>query len=762
MPVPSDADSRLLNALASLNEIGAAINRIGLADERESVGADPARHRPGATGMRSTLQLIADSAIKVLPGASAVIFVYDQAHGAFDATSRVSAGEPVPTDPSDEPRPDGMGHRAIGQRRRVLSYDEQDLDVHPIKVDAGARAVACYPLIVADQLLGVLYVYLREARKFGQLELLMLENFVNQAGLTIYQVRRLADIRRDLARKEDELVRLRRAGLLISSRLELEETLETILQMALEVTGAQFGIFRLVGGGGQHLVTHAVAGDQLARPQVEALPLDASSIMGWVAKNRQPIAIPDLREVPRNLVYYPLDADLEMRSEVAVPLIGAGNRLEGVLNLESPVVGALGEEDRLLLQSLATQAVIAIQEIRLLDALKEMAELLLTRSLEGVLVRLAELAHDLLNTTACRLYLLQAGELREAAVSGHEAGGCAAPDMRSAAVRAIARMRSDVHSSEAATTGDHETGWILTVPLRTRDDDRAVGVLVVYSEADAQGGYAPSEWDEKVLKVLADYATLAVHNSARLEALRVAQEQHAVAETFAAVGDLAANLLHKLNNKVGTIPVRVQGIQDKCQPYVAADQYLAANLIEIERSATEAMESVRDNLSHLHPIRLGPVEVATCVGDAIRTTNLPDGICVQTRELDQLPAVVAGQRSLTLVFVNLLENAANAMQGAGLVTIGGSNQGEWVQVAVRDDGPGISPMLHDKVFEFSHSNGGDRDKDSQGKKGAINLGFGLWWVKTMMVRLGGSVSIESDGLSGTTFWLNLPRAGEGS
>ena len=46
-------------------------------------------------------------------------------------------------------------------------------------------------------------------------------------------------------------------------------------------------------------------------------------------------------------------------------------------------------------------------------------------------------------------------------------------------------------------------------------------------------------------------------------ALRAAQEQRAAAETFAAVGDIAANLLHQLNNKVGTIPVRVEGIQDK-------------------------------------------------------------------------------------------------------------------------------------------------------------------------------------------------------
>ncbi|NLS77292.1 MAG: HAMP domain-containing histidine kinase, partial [Chloroflexi bacterium] len=40
-------------------------------------------------------------------------------------------------------------------------------------------------------------------------------------------------------------------------------------------------------------------------------------------------------------------------------------------------------------------------------------------------------------------------------------------------------------------------------------------------------------------------------------------------------------------------------------------------------------------------------------------------------------------------------------------------------------------------------------------------GFGLWWVKTWMVRMGGSVAVESDGAHGTTFRLRLPVAEEG-
>jgi signal transduction histidine kinase len=290
------------------------------------------------------------------------------------------------------------------------------------------------------------------------------------------------------------------------------------------------------------------------------------------------------------------------------------------------------------------------------------------------------------------------------------------------------------------------------VPLLSSGDYEAIGAFSVYGTGSEAGHFAESEWDKKVLTCLAHYAALAVHNAARREALRSAQEQRAVAETFAAVGDIAANLLHHLNNKVGTIPVRIQGIEDKCQAALSADAYLTTNLAEIERSACEAMEAVRDNLFHLRPIHLAPVDVAACVDAAMKAAKPSAEVNVQVKGLRNLPAVVAGQRSLTLVFVNLLENAADAMSGKGIVAIRGETRNGWVEITVSDSGPGIAPELHDRIFEFNFS--------GRGTERAGKLGFGLWWVKTLMVRLGGSVAVESDGSQGTTFRLRLPRAEE--
>jgi len=758
---PADPGPWLVETLRDLGQIAAAINRIG-PDDR--------------TGMQQVLDRIAQSAARAVPGAWAAIWAYDPHAQAFDLLASSPAYQHLHRMPAEASWLCDLGRRALAARCRILSYDEPgpdapgghassdvDRSLAPCgRQDAPAHAgtAGCFPLLVAEQETGTFCVVLESDRPFGSLELLALETLANQAATAMYQPQRLASVQHNLARKEEELNRLRRAGLLISSRLGLEETLQAILQMALEVTGAHYGIFRLLDKSGQNLITRAIAGESLGRPMVEALPVSTTSIMGWVAQHRQPVCIRDLYAEPWNRIYYPLDAALKMRSELAVPLIGASGRLEGVLNLESPAVGAFGEEDSHLLQSLATQAVIAIQEVRLLDALQEVAQRLLVQPRQEVLGHLVVLACDLLNAAASAIWTLEGDELvLQASSSGYERGE-RVPLHGSLTGQAVLCngpvVADDVRTDPRFHRRDlaQAQGWAraLVVPVLASSDREGnpVGAFSVYSTGAEPGRFAESEWDEKVLTCLAHYAALAVHNAARQEALRAAQEQRAVAETFAAIGDIAANVLHHLNNKVGTIPVRIQGIQDKSRPALLADGYLATNLSEIERSALEAMEAVRENLSHLRPIHLAPVDVAACVSAAIQDVSLLADVRVEMYDLDGLPAVAAAQRSLTLVFANLLENAIEALKGHGVMTIRGTSQEGWIEIAVSDNGPGIAPELQDRIFEFEPARG------AAARPG--KLGFGLWWVKTLMARLGGAVAVESDGRHGTTFRLRLPRA----
>ncbi|HAX68857.1 MAG TPA: hypothetical protein DCY14_04565, partial [Anaerolineae bacterium] len=149
------------------------------------------------------------------------------------------------------------------------------------------------------------------------------------------------------------------------------------------------------------------------------------------------------------------------------------------------------------------------------------------------------------------------------------------------------------------------------------------------------------------------------------------------------------------------------------------------------------------------PIRWEATKTEPCVMDAIRVVQTPPGTQILSEGRNILPMVSASGQSLVFVFRNLLENAVDAMEENGKIKITGMQNAEWVDISVSDTGRGIPAELHEQIFELAHSS-----RTHPGK-----MGFGLWWVKTLMTRLGGSVTVESDGTHGTTFHLRLPIAG---
>ena len=185
------SDANLVATLTMLTEIGDSINRLGM-----------------GRNLSETLSLIVQGAVRAVAAGtnprdlsaqdantgSAVIWTYDQAQGEFDPDSRVSAGEPAGASVDDYPRSNGIGRQAIRQRRRLLSYEAGVPEIHPVKQEAGARVIVCYPLIVSDEIVGVLYVYRCDERGFSEVELLILDNFVQLAGMAIFHGRQVGGL----------------------------------------------------------------------------------------------------------------------------------------------------------------------------------------------------------------------------------------------------------------------------------------------------------------------------------------------------------------------------------------------------------------------------------------------------------------------------------------------------------------------------------------------------------------------------------------
>lgn len=736
-------ETGLVNTLAALSQIGARITRLGMGHD-----------------LPATLRLIVENAVDVIADParpdsrpSAVIWIYDEARQAFEPGSRVAAGEPEGASTDDYPRPAGLGQRAILHRRRLLSYEESGQTIHPAKQAAGARAMACYPLLVTEEVVGVLYVYRCDEYPFSSIELLLLDNFVNLAAMAIYHGRQVGGMARVLTQKVRELEQLGRAARLISSRSNLDETLREILSIGLDLVAAQYGSLELYDKKNRRLEIKALAGRSQSAAGAPPLPVNEDSVVGRVASRRQSLLIPDLLNPAWQAIYQPLPADREMRSEVAVPLIGAGGGLEGVLNIESPLPDAFTADDQRVLEALAVQAAAAIQEIRLLDVLQEIIEALLGLDVDDLLKLIIDRACDLINVPVGSIWLLSGADslvLRQSSGSNRRSSQLSlAHSLTGQAVR----LRQPLAIDDVRTHPDFldkqlavEQGWVsaiivpLVVPGRA---GRALGGFSLYSDHLRDF----SDRDKKLLTCLANHAAVAIQTAEQLAQLQQAQERQAVAETFAAIGDTAANLLHQLNNKVGVISVRVQGVEDKCADIVAASPYLAHNLQEIEQAARQAMTIVRDSFNLLRPAGRQSIDLGRCLDRALDRAAFPAGIKVFKTGLDGLPRVMASELQLEMVFYNLLDNAATALAGQGQVRISGEQRDQGVAVTVADSGPGIPPEQQAGLFDFA---------PAPAVEPARQLGFGLWWVKTFVDRFGGRLFLESEPGRGSAFTVWLP------
>lgn len=479
-----------------------------------------------------------------------------------------------------------------------------------------------------------------------------------------------------------------------------------------------------------------------------------------MARHRKPVRIDDLREPPWSAVYRPLHSKGRMLSELATPLLGAGGALEGVINLESPRINAFMEDDVNLMAALATQAVIALQEARLLEALEEVTIRMTQWPLDRLLAFIIHQACDLINAPHGVVWVLAPQDpdtlVVRAATAGHTPGETL--PLAGSLIGTSLRERRPLTSADVSLDPRflrrdlaRKMGWVsgLIVPLLMRDGTPR-GALTLYTSEPRSF----SEWDQRLLTWLANHTAIAVQDAETLDQLAQARERQTLAETFAALGDVAANLLHRVNNLVGIIPVRVQGVIDK-RPSLGEDAYVSAALNEIEANARSAMAAAREAMAYLRPVKLQPTSVEVCCRTALERAELPEDIRVVAEGLGALPPVLAGEEQLRLVFFNLMENAADALAGlpadAGrepLIRVEGRRRGDapLVEIQFSDNGPGVPPDRRENIFDLAFST----------KRSPRKLGFGLWWVKTLISRLGGEIRLADSPEPGCTFVITLP------
>jgi signal transduction histidine kinase len=179
---------------------------------------------------------------------------------------------------------------------------------------------------------------------------------------------------------------------------------------------------------------------------------------------------------------------------------------------------------------------------------------------------------------------------------------------------------------------------------------------------------------------------------------------------------------------------------------------LASQLIgEVRIGAGRISELVRvvKNYSYLDQAPIQEIDPTEGIGDTlILLKHKLRGIDTVFEVEPGLPTIEASGRDLNQVWTNLIDNAADAMDGQGTLTIRASRTEEGVEVTISDTGPGIDTEVRKRVFDPFFTT----------KAPGKGTGLGLHTVHTIVTRSGGEIDVESSP-EGTTFRLRFPASG---
>ncbi|MBI4737477.1 MAG: GAF domain-containing protein [candidate division NC10 bacterium] len=233
----------------------------------------------------------------------------------------------------------------------------------------GLHIAVFLPLTREGRSLGVLGVLGRFYRLFTDSEMDLLASLGTQATIAIENARLFAAT----AQQATELSTLREIGQAIAARLELSAVLEAVVAGAIRLLGSQHAQILLWDEATQRLRYGAAVGPEAALVRVQDFEL-GRGITGMVAQTRQPMILDDYRVSPYALPEFP-----DVVATVTVPILFE-DRLLGVLHSHTTEPGRRFTPDDLrLLQMLATQAAITIENARLYDAIRQHAAQLETR-----------------------------------------------------------------------------------------------------------------------------------------------------------------------------------------------------------------------------------------------------------------------------------------------------------------------------------------------------------------------------------------------
>ena len=238
----------------------------------------------------------------------------------------------------------------------------------------------------------------------------------------------------------------------------------------------------------------------------------------------------------------------------------------------------------------------------------------------------------------------------------------------------------------------------------------------------------------------------------RIRELQETQARYLHAEKLSALGKMTASIAHELNNPLQSVTAILKSMKSTIMLESEDGKLLDLAISEIQR-----IKNLIRNLLDFNRPSSGHktlVNVHDCIDYVLllcKTHFKQKKISVEfLKYAEKVPPILAVPDQIKQVLFNLLNNAADAMENGGVITIITSNEKKMVTVAIKDTGVGIEPGIVDKIFEPFFST----------KSVVKGTGLGLSVCRDIVQSHHGEIRVKSHPREGTTFTVFLPKARE--
>jgi two-component system, NtrC family, sensor kinase len=457
----------------------------------------------------------------------------------------------------------------IADIRMEQAYVEGEPTFVQLADAGGARTLLLVPMLKEKELIGAISIYRQQVRPFTDKQIELLQNFAAQAVIAIENTRLLSELRESL---QQQTATSEVLSVISSSPGELEPVFQAMLQNSVRICEAKFGRMFLIDGD----VVRAVANLDVPAALVEfdkqrgTFQPSAGGGLERVIRTKQVIHIADLASEHASNPVVRLGG---ARSYIAVPMLKE-NKLIGAIVIYRQEVRRFTDKQIELVTNFARQAVIAIENTRLLNELRESlqqqtatSEVLQVISsspgdLTAVFKSILANAKRICEATFAHLLLYDGQVFHAAALEGASPAfvefwqrGPHALDPETGPRRAVATKQivhvPDLHQTEryrkpspqlAALADLAGARSVLVVPMLK--DDRVIGTLSIYRGV-------PVPFSEKQIELVSNFsqqAVIAIENTRLLNELRESlQQQTATADVLKVISRSTFDLQAVLN-----------------------------------------------------------------------------------------------------------------------------------------------------------------------------------------------------------------------